>query len=189
MQFSGVDIVLSSTPASVSREWSPLAASAGAVVVDNSSAFRMDPDVPLVVPEVNPARHHEAPRNHRQSQLLHDPDGGRAQAAARLRTHPAHRRQHVPIGLGRRHERNSRARIADAGQRQRTHAIPPPSKFAAPDPRQLHPPDRRLPPERLHQGRNEDGERNPQDHGRRRRSTSAPPAFACPFRFRTANRS
>ncbi|HKI18281.1 MAG TPA: aspartate-semialdehyde dehydrogenase [Isosphaeraceae bacterium] len=52
--FSGVAIVLSSTPASVSRQWSPIAAAAGAVVVDNSSAFRMDPDVPLVVPEVNP---------------------------------------------------------------------------------------------------------------------------------------
>jgi aspartate-semialdehyde dehydrogenase len=52
--FEGVDIVLSSTPASISREFSPIAARAGAVVVDNSSAFRMDPDVPLVVPEVNP---------------------------------------------------------------------------------------------------------------------------------------
>jgi aspartate-semialdehyde dehydrogenase len=51
--FAGVDVVLSSTPASVSREASPLAAAAGAVVVDNSSAWRMDPDVPLVVPEVN----------------------------------------------------------------------------------------------------------------------------------------
>src|SRR5438128_10817831 len=51
--FPGVDIVLSSTPASVSREFSPIAAAAGAVVVDNSSAWRMDPDVPLVVPEVN----------------------------------------------------------------------------------------------------------------------------------------
>jgi aspartate-semialdehyde dehydrogenase len=53
-QFSEVEIVLSSTPASVSRQWSPVAAAAGAVVIDNSSAFRMDPDVPLVVPEVNP---------------------------------------------------------------------------------------------------------------------------------------
>ncbi len=51
--FKGVDIVLSSTPALVSREYSPIAARAGAVVVDNSSAWRMDPDVPLVVPEVN----------------------------------------------------------------------------------------------------------------------------------------
>lgn len=52
--FSGVDIVLSSTPGSVSKQLSPVAARAGAVVVDNSSAFRMDPEVPLVVPEVNP---------------------------------------------------------------------------------------------------------------------------------------
>lgn len=49
----GIDLVLSSTPASVSREFSPIAAAAGAIVVDNSSAWRMDPDVPLVVPEVN----------------------------------------------------------------------------------------------------------------------------------------
>ncbi len=52
--FAGVDIVLSSTPAGVSRETSPMAAKAGAIVIDNSSAWRMDPDVPLVVPEVNP---------------------------------------------------------------------------------------------------------------------------------------
>ncbi len=52
--FADVDIVLSSTPASVSKQWSPIAAKAGAVVVDNSSAWRMDPEVPLVVPEVNP---------------------------------------------------------------------------------------------------------------------------------------
>jgi aspartate-semialdehyde dehydrogenase len=51
--FQGVEVVLSSTPAMVSREYSPIAARAGAVVVDNSSAWRMDPDVPLVVPEVN----------------------------------------------------------------------------------------------------------------------------------------
>jgi aspartate-semialdehyde dehydrogenase len=51
--FAGVDVVLSSTPASVSRESSPMAAKAGAVVIDNSSAWRMDPGVPLVVPEVN----------------------------------------------------------------------------------------------------------------------------------------
>jgi aspartate-semialdehyde dehydrogenase len=51
--FAGVDVVLSSTPASVSREYSPLAARAGAIVIDNSSAWRMDPEVPLVVPEVN----------------------------------------------------------------------------------------------------------------------------------------
>jgi aspartate-semialdehyde dehydrogenase len=52
--FSGIDIVLSSPGASVSAVHSPRAAKAGAVVVDNTSHFRMEPDVPLVVPEVNP---------------------------------------------------------------------------------------------------------------------------------------
>jgi aspartate-semialdehyde dehydrogenase len=52
--FDGVDLVLASAGGSVSKQWAPLAAAAGAVVIDNSSAFRMDPSVPLVVPEVNP---------------------------------------------------------------------------------------------------------------------------------------
>lgn len=51
--FQGVEIVLASIPGGLSTLWSPIAAAAGAVVIDNSSAFRMDPDVPLVVPEVN----------------------------------------------------------------------------------------------------------------------------------------
>ncbi len=52
--FAGTDIVLSSPGGKVSAEYSPKAAQAGAVVIDNTSHFRMDPDVPLVVPEVNP---------------------------------------------------------------------------------------------------------------------------------------
>ena len=52
--FKGIDIVLSSPGASVSAEYSPKAAAAGAIVIDNTSHWRMDPDVPLVVPEVNP---------------------------------------------------------------------------------------------------------------------------------------
>jgi aspartate-semialdehyde dehydrogenase len=52
--FNGVDVVLASAGGSVSKQWAPVAAAAGAVVIDNSSAFRMDPSVPLVVPEVNP---------------------------------------------------------------------------------------------------------------------------------------
>src|ERR687891_357 len=51
--FSDVDICLMSAGGSVSKEWSPKIAAQGAVVIDNSSAWRMDPDVPLVVPEVN----------------------------------------------------------------------------------------------------------------------------------------
>ena len=52
--FSGVEIALFSAGASVSREFAPMAAAAGALVIDNSSAWRMDADCPLVVPEVNP---------------------------------------------------------------------------------------------------------------------------------------
>jgi len=52
--FAGVDLALFSAGAAVSREYAPIAVQAGAVVVDNSSAWRMDPDIPLVVPEVNP---------------------------------------------------------------------------------------------------------------------------------------
>ncbi len=52
--FSGIDIALFSAGASRSLEFAPAAAAAGAVVIDNSSAFRMDPEIPLVVPEVNP---------------------------------------------------------------------------------------------------------------------------------------
>jgi aspartate-semialdehyde dehydrogenase len=52
--FSTVDLVLMSVSGSFSKEWSPKIGAAGPIVIDNSSAWRMDPDVPLVVPEVNP---------------------------------------------------------------------------------------------------------------------------------------
>ena len=52
--FEGVDLVLASAGGSVSRKWRPAIQKAGALMIDNSSAFRMDQDVPLVVPEVNP---------------------------------------------------------------------------------------------------------------------------------------
>jgi aspartate-semialdehyde dehydrogenase len=52
--FKGVDVALFSAGSSASKRWAPIAAAAGAVVIDNSSAWRMDPKVPLVVPEVNP---------------------------------------------------------------------------------------------------------------------------------------
>lgn len=51
--FKGVDVVLASAGASISRQWAKAAIDAGAVMIDNSSAFRMDPSVPLIVPEVN----------------------------------------------------------------------------------------------------------------------------------------
>jgi aspartate-semialdehyde dehydrogenase len=52
--FKGIDIALFSAGAERSKKWAPVAARSGCVVIDNSSQWRMDPEVPLVVPEVNP---------------------------------------------------------------------------------------------------------------------------------------
>jgi aspartate-semialdehyde dehydrogenase len=60
--FDGVDVAMFDVPDDVSAEWAPIAAARGAVVVDNSGAFRMDPQVPLVVPEVNRAEVRNRPR-------------------------------------------------------------------------------------------------------------------------------
>lgn len=54
--FAGVDLALFSAGGGISRKFAPAAVKAGAVVIDNSSAFRMDPDVPLVIPEINAGR-------------------------------------------------------------------------------------------------------------------------------------
>jgi aspartate-semialdehyde dehydrogenase len=59
---SGIDLALCSAPASVSRQLSPRLAEAGAIVIDNSSAWRLDPDVPLVVPEANAAALRSIPK-------------------------------------------------------------------------------------------------------------------------------
>lgn len=61
--FKGVEIALFSAGGGISREFAPIAAAAGAVVIDNSSAFRMDADVPLIVPEINGELAKNTPRN------------------------------------------------------------------------------------------------------------------------------
>jgi aspartate-semialdehyde dehydrogenase len=60
--FDGIDVAMFDVPDEVSAEWAPIAASRGAVAVDNSGAFRMDPDVPLVVPEINPEQARNRPK-------------------------------------------------------------------------------------------------------------------------------
>ena len=60
--FDGVDVAMFDVPDEVSAEWAPIAAAHGAVAVDNSGAFRMDSDVPLIVPEVNPDQVRNRPR-------------------------------------------------------------------------------------------------------------------------------
>jgi aspartate-semialdehyde dehydrogenase len=60
--FDGIDVAMFDVPDEISAEWAPIAAARGSVVVDNSGAFRMDADVPLVVPEVNPEDVKNRPR-------------------------------------------------------------------------------------------------------------------------------
>ena len=73
----GLDLVLSSAGGSVSAEWAPKLVEAGAVVVDNTSYWRMHDDVPLVVSEVNPEALPRPQGDRRQPQLLDDADGRR----------------------------------------------------------------------------------------------------------------
>lgn len=84
--FSGVDIVLSSPGSSISKEFAPLAAEAGAVVIDNTSCFRMDEDVPLVVPEVNP----EALSGYKNRNIIANPNCSTIQMVVALK--PLHDR-------------------------------------------------------------------------------------------------
>ena len=85
--FTGVDLALFSAGAEVSREFAPVAAKAGTVVIDNSSAWRMDKDVPLVVPEVNPAD----VASHRN--IIANPNCSTIQMVVALK--PLHDRAHI----------------------------------------------------------------------------------------------
>ncbi len=79
--FSKVDIVLSSPGASVSKEYAPRATREGAIIVDNTSQFRMDPDVPLVVPEVNA----EAIADYRNRNIIANPNCSTIQMVTALK--------------------------------------------------------------------------------------------------------
>src|SRR5580704_8250837 len=91
--FEGVDIALFSAGASASRELAPAAAARGAVVIDNSSAWRMDPDVPLVVPEVNMAAAARRPKG-----IIANPNCSTIQMVVALKPlHDAARLRHVIV--------------------------------------------------------------------------------------------
>ena len=79
--FTQVDIVLSSPGAKISAEFAPKAAKAGAVVIDNTSHFRMDPDVPLIVPEVNP----EALKTFKNKNIIANPNCSTIQMVVALK--------------------------------------------------------------------------------------------------------
>ncbi len=79
--FSDVDICLMSAGGAVSKEWSPKIGAQGAVVIDNSSAWRMDPDVPLIVPEVNA----DAIEGFRKKNIIANPNCSTAQLVVALK--------------------------------------------------------------------------------------------------------
>src|SRR5205085_10506688 len=87
--FSDTDICLMSAGGAVSKEWSPKIAAAGAVVIDNSSAWRMDADVPLIVPEVNA----DAVVGFRKKGIIANPNCSTAQLVVALK--PLHDRARI----------------------------------------------------------------------------------------------
>ncbi|MGE0829364.1 MAG: aspartate-semialdehyde dehydrogenase [Hyphomonadaceae bacterium] len=87
--FSKVDLVLMSAGGTVSKEWSPRIGQAGPVVIDNSSAWRMDPRVPLVVPEVNP----DAVADYGKMNIIANPNCSTAQLVVALK--PLHDRAKI----------------------------------------------------------------------------------------------
>lgn len=92
-RFRGVQIALFSAGASVSREYAPVAAAAGAVVIDNSSAWRMDDQVPLVVPEVNPQAVMRRPKG-----IIANPNCSTIQMVVALKPlHDAARIRHIVV--------------------------------------------------------------------------------------------
>jgi len=84
--FNTVDLVLMSAGGKVSKEWSPKIGATGAIVIDNSSAWRMDPRVPLIVPEVNP----DAVADHDKLNIIANPNCSTAQLVVALK--PLHDR-------------------------------------------------------------------------------------------------
>jgi aspartate-semialdehyde dehydrogenase len=87
--FTQVDLALMSAGGSVSKEWSPKIAAAGAVVIDNSSTWRMDPDVPLIVPEVNA----DAVEGYKKKNIIANPNCSTIQMVVALK--PLHDRAKI----------------------------------------------------------------------------------------------
>ncbi|MGH7283872.1 MAG: aspartate-semialdehyde dehydrogenase, partial [Polyangiaceae bacterium] len=113
--FAGVDVALFSAGAGPSREFAPIAAKAGAVVIDNSSAWRMDPDVPLVVPEVNMSAAANRPKG-----IIANPNCSTIQMVVVLKPlHDAARIKHVVVSTYQATSGKGRAAVEDLMQQTR----------------------------------------------------------------------
>src|SRR5882672_7250152 len=143
--FKGVDVALFSAGSAQSKEYAPQAVKAGAVVVDKSNAFRMDPQVPLVVPEINA----HAVRGHRG--IVACPNCTSIVTVMPLK----------PLHDGGRRQRGGGAAHPDArvGPGRGGHA----AVLPAPDRVQRHPAHRHVRGRRLHRRGDEAGQRGPQD--------------------------
>ena len=176
--FSDVDICLMSAGSAVSKEWSPKIAAAGAVVIDNSSCWRYDADVPLIVPEVNA----DAVVGFRKRGIIANPNCSTAQLVVALK--PLHDKAKITrvvvstyqsvSGAGKEamDELFAQTKSVYTLEEIEHEEIPQADRL------QHHSPDRRVHGGRLHQGRMEDGGRDQED-SRSRRSRSSPPACAC----------
>ena len=169
--FSSVDVVLMSVSGDFSKEWSPKIAKAGALVIDNSSAWRMDPDVPLIVPEVNPDAIELA---HRKN-IIANPNCSTIQLVVALK--PLHDAATIkravvadlPVGVRQRQGGDGRAVEPDQG-RSSCSGPTEPQVLPQADRLQRHPLRQQLDGRRLHRRRAQDVERDPQDPRSRRSS-------------------
>ncbi len=161
--FRGIDIALFSAGAKVSAKFAPAAVTAGAVVVDNTSHFRMEPDVPLVVPEVNA----KEIAKYKTRGIVANPNCSTIQMVVTLKPiHDAARIKRVVVstyqsvsGAGRMAMEELSQQVGCAVQRPGDQE----RKISAPDCVQLHPAYRCFHGRRLHQRRMENDPRDPQD--------------------------
>ncbi len=178
--FDGLELVIVDVDDPISLEWTPQAVGEGAKVIDKSSAFRMDPDVPLVIAEVNPEDMRTHAEGHRVVPELHD-DGSRdgTCTASPRRAHRPHGRVDVPVGVRRRARRASTSSTrngrsstaASTDLAPRRHLRPPARRrrgVVEADRRQRHPARGFGEGAGLHVGGVEDGARDAQDPPRRR---------------------
>ena len=163
--FRGIDIVLSSPGAKVSAVYSPRAAAAGCVVIDNTSHFRMEPDVPLVVPEVNP----RAIDGYGKRNIIANPNCSTIQMVVALK--PLHDMAQITRVVVATYQS-----VSGAGKEgmdelfEQTRAIyvnaqVQHAKFTKQIAFNVHPAHRRVPGRRLHEGRVEDGGGDEEDPG------------------------
>ena len=161
--FADTDICLMSAGSAVSKEWSPKIAAKGAVVIDNSSFWRMDPDVPLIVPEVNA----DACKAFRKKGIIANPNCSTAQLVVALK--PLHDQAKIKrvvvatyqsvsgAGKDAMDELFPQTKSVFTARRDRDEEVSQAHRL------QRHPAHRRVHGGRLHQGRVEDGGRDQED--------------------------